>query len=82
DNVRWDVEEDLSRFVGDAPAHTLGKFARAAAQALQSFLARLPEGFAVRSPFSPTSPPTPAPSAAPTAAPAGPEPRGEGGTAA
>jgi len=82
DNVRWDVEEDLSRFVGDAPAHTLGKFARAAAQALQSFLARLPQGFAARSPFSPPSRAAPAPSDTPTAAPAGPEPRGEGGTAA
>ncbi|MDO8903328.1 SCP2 domain-containing protein [Hydrogenophaga sp.] len=79
DNVRWDVEEDLSRFVGDATAHTLGKFARAAAQALQSFLARLPEGFAARSPFSPASS---APSAPPASAPAGPASGGEGGTAA
>ncbi len=82
DNVRWDVEEDLSRFVGDAPAHTLGKFARAAAQALKSFLARLPDGLAARSPFSPASPVTPAPSVTPTTDPAGPEARSEGGTAA
>lgn len=82
DNVRWDVEEDLSRFVGDAPAHTLSRFARSAAQALKSFLARLPEGFTARSPFSPASPATSAPSTPPTSAPAGPESKGEGGTAA
>lgn len=51
DNVRWDPEEDLSRFVGDAPAHTLTRFARAAAQAVKSFVARKPEGFS-RSPFA------------------------------
>ncbi len=28
DNVRWDVEEDLSRVVGDATAHTLARVAR------------------------------------------------------
>jgi ubiquinone biosynthesis accessory factor UbiJ len=48
DNVRWDVEEDLSRFVGDATAHTLGRFARSAAQAVRSFVARMPGGFAPR----------------------------------
>lgn len=79
DNVRWDVEEDLSRFVGDATAHTLGRFARSAAQALQSFLARLPEGFAARRPFAPAPP---AASVTPSSAPAGPEAKGEGGTAA
>ena len=24
ENVRWDAEEDLSRFIGDAPAHAIG----------------------------------------------------------
>ena len=38
DNVRWDAEEDLSRVIGDAPAHTLGQAAREAAQALQQFV--------------------------------------------
>jgi ubiquinone biosynthesis protein UbiJ len=52
DNVRWDVEEDLSRLVGDATAHTLGRFARTAAQAVKAFAARLPEGFPPRSPFA------------------------------
>lgn len=51
DNVRWDVEEDLSRVVGDATAHTLSRFARAGAQAVKAFAARLPEGFPPRPPF-------------------------------
>ncbi len=45
DNVRWDVEEDLSRLVGDAAAHTLVRFADTAAQGLKAFLGRLPGGF-------------------------------------
>lgn len=40
DNVRWDVEEDLSRLVGDAMAHTLAGGARSAAAALKAFLGR------------------------------------------
>ncbi|MDP3825672.1 MAG: hypothetical protein Q8Q74_03910, partial [Polaromonas sp.] len=28
DNLRWDVEEDLSRLIGDVPAHTLASAAR------------------------------------------------------
>lgn len=61
DNVRWDVEEDLSRVVGDATAHTLSRFARAAAQAVKSFAERLPEGFPPRSPSAtaPTDAPVP-----------------------
>lgn len=37
DNVRWDVEEDLSRVLGDGPAHTLAGFARSAATAVKGF---------------------------------------------
>ena len=48
DNVRWDVEEDLSRVVGDATAHTIGRFARSAAQAVRRFADRMP-----RPPFGP-----------------------------
>ena len=39
DNVRWDVEEDLSRIVGDATAHTLARAARSAATAIKGFAA-------------------------------------------
>ena len=44
DNVRWDVEEDLSRFVGDAAAHTLVRFAGAAVQSLRAFVGRVSPG--------------------------------------
>jgi ubiquinone biosynthesis accessory factor UbiJ len=38
DHVRWDVEEDLSRILGDAPAHLLMQTGRSLAQALQQFV--------------------------------------------
>ena len=38
DHVRWDVEEDLARVIGDAPAHTVAQVARKAAQALRHFV--------------------------------------------
>lgn len=53
DHVRWDVEEDLSRLIGDAPAHALGQGARRAAQALREF---------VRSRAGSPAAPAPAPS--------------------
>ena len=40
DNVRWDVEEDLSRVFGDATAHTMVGFARRAATAVKGFAGR------------------------------------------
>ncbi|MRD46235.1 hypothetical protein [Caenimonas koreensis] len=42
ENVRWDLEEDLSRVIGDAPAHAIGEAARRATQALRQFVARSP----------------------------------------
>ena len=38
DNVRWDVEEDLARVLGDVSAHTLANIARRASQALRQFV--------------------------------------------
>jgi ubiquinone biosynthesis protein UbiJ len=38
DHVRWDPEEDLSRLIGDAPAHTLAQTAKRAVDALRSFV--------------------------------------------
>ena len=38
DHVRWDVEEDLARVIGDAPAHTLAQFAGRAALTLRQFV--------------------------------------------
>ena len=40
DHVRWDLEEDLSRIVGDAPAHGLVQAGRTLAQALQQFVGK------------------------------------------
>ena len=39
ENLRWDVEEDLSRIVGDIPAHALGDMGRRVFEALKQFLA-------------------------------------------
>jgi ubiquinone biosynthesis protein UbiJ len=38
DHVRWDLEEDISRVIGDAPAHALGQAARGMATALRQFI--------------------------------------------
>ncbi|MFT3664452.1 hypothetical protein [Piscinibacter sp.] len=35
DNLRWDLEDDLARFVGDAPARELAKFGAGVATALR-----------------------------------------------
>jgi ubiquinone biosynthesis protein UbiJ len=44
DNVRWDLEEDLARVIGDAPAHTVGRTARSVADALRRFIGPAPAG--------------------------------------
>ena len=44
DHVRWDLEEDLSRLLGDVPAHTIVQAVRSFAQALQSFIQQLQSG--------------------------------------
>ncbi len=38
DNVRWDLEEDLSRLIGDAPARTVAAVAERVAAALRRFV--------------------------------------------
>lgn len=38
DHVRWDVEEDLARLIGDAPAHALAEAARRVAGGLRRFV--------------------------------------------
>ncbi|HZY17601.1 MAG TPA: hypothetical protein VFE82_03920 [Ramlibacter sp.] len=40
DHVRWDLEEDLARLVGDAPAHAAAQAARGAVEALRRFVPR------------------------------------------
>ena len=38
DHVRWDLEEDIAKVMGDAPAHALGQAARGMAKALRQFV--------------------------------------------
>ena len=40
DNVRWDLEEDLARIMGDAPAHMLIQSGRTVAQAIAQFVSK------------------------------------------
>lgn len=42
DNVRWDLEEDLSRLVGDPAAHAIGQGARAMVRAVRQFAGQAP----------------------------------------
>ena len=44
ENVKWDFEEDLSRVLGDIPAHTIAEAFRKFAQAAKSFVASAPSG--------------------------------------
>jgi len=57
DNLRWDLEEDLARLLGDVPAHNLVMVAKAAVSAVGVFLAR-PGGM-----LTPTTAPASGPSA-------------------
>jgi len=40
DHVRWDIEEDLARVFGDAPAHAIGGVLRRMGEAVRQFTAR------------------------------------------
>ena len=42
ENLRWDFEEDLSRVLGDVPAHALADAARRAMVGLKQFLSTAP----------------------------------------
>ncbi len=66
ENLRWDVEEDLSRLIGDAPAHALADMGRRVATGLKQFLAQEPLSPTVAS-SSTVAVPVPERSAAPSA---------------
>jgi ubiquinone biosynthesis accessory factor UbiJ len=68
EHVRWDIEEDVSRIVGDAPAHAMGEAARRMLQALRQFIAR-PAADAQAATPSPTSSPPSSTNPSPTAGP-------------
>lgn len=40
DHLRWDIEDDLARAIGDVPAHTLANVVRSAAGALRTFVSK------------------------------------------
>jgi len=40
ENVRWDMEEDLARVMGDVPAHTLAQMAKGLVGGLRQFVAK------------------------------------------
>lgn len=57
DHVRWDLEEDLARVFGDAPAHAMGTVMRRMADAVRQFAGRAPAAPAGgASPTAPTAP--------------------------
>lgn len=66
DHVRWDVEEDLARVIGDAPAHTLGQVAGRVAQALRQFVGSRMASAATATP-APSAQPAPVAPASPVA---------------
>jgi ubiquinone biosynthesis accessory factor UbiJ len=47
ENLRWDIQDDLARIVGDAPARELGRFGNAVAKALREGAKKL-DAFARR----------------------------------
>jgi ubiquinone biosynthesis protein UbiJ len=42
EHVRWDLEDDLSRIIGDAPAHALSEAVRRMASAVGAFVGAAP----------------------------------------
>ncbi|HYF21096.1 MAG TPA: hypothetical protein VEA40_24755 [Ramlibacter sp.] len=60
DHVRWDLEEDLARVLGDAPAHAIGRAARAMADGLRRFVPAPATAGAAGS-SAPVAPPGPGP---------------------
>ncbi|MFC5498348.1 hypothetical protein ACFPOE_12455 [Caenimonas terrae] len=68
DHVRWDMEEDLSRLIGDAPAHAVGQGMRRITEALRKFASAAPVAGAGSSGAAGTPPPAaPAPPGPPGA---------------
>ena len=61
ENLRWDAEEDLSRLIGDAPAHALAEGGRRLASGLKQFLAKGPLSPSAPSASTVSTPPAPPP---------------------
>lgn len=58
DHVRWDLEEDLARVFGDAPAHAIASTMHRVADAVRQFAGRAP-GAAPAGGTAPTTPAAP-----------------------
>lgn len=56
DHVRWDIEEDLARVFGDAPAHAIGQALRRMADALRQFAGRRGGPAGSAAPAAPVAP--------------------------
>ena len=65
ENLRWDAEEDLSRLIGDAPAHALADAGRRLASGLRLFLTKGPLAPAAQSAATPPQAPSAATSTPP-----------------
>jgi ubiquinone biosynthesis protein UbiJ len=69
DHVRWDVEADMARILGDVPAHMLVSNGRKLAQALKEFVGQARQAGSSSNPTpttgTPSTPATPVPESAP-----------------
>jgi ubiquinone biosynthesis protein UbiJ len=66
ENLRWDAEEDLSRLIGDAPAHAVADAGRKLFEGLKQFLAKTPlspSAFSSSAAVSPQAPASSGPAA-------------------
>ena len=75
ENLRWDAEEDLSRLIGDAPAHALADAGRRLVLGLKQFLAKGPLAAGTQAASSSTTAPTAAVSPERRTAPVAPLPQ-------
>jgi ubiquinone biosynthesis accessory factor UbiJ len=57
DNLRWDIQDDIARWVGQGPAHQLGVWAKGAKEALASLAQRWRGGGTASDKTSPPSTP-------------------------
>ncbi|MGE4241821.1 ubiquinone biosynthesis accessory factor UbiJ [Ramlibacter sp.] len=69
DHVRWDLEEDMARVIGDAPAHALGQGMRGMADAVRKFAGSIPFPGGRSGSGNDVSPASPAPTVSPAPTP-------------
>jgi ubiquinone biosynthesis protein UbiJ len=57
EHVRWDIEEDLARIVGDAPAHAIGDVVRRMLEVMRDFVGKATAMGAPSEAPAPSAPP-------------------------